>query len=50
MKRVSVRFADKEYEDLVKLGNQSERSLNDLKRAGSKAVCKRRHERLKPLY
>lgn len=30
MKRISVRFADKEYEDLVKLGSQLERSLNDL--------------------
>ena len=30
MKRVSVRFADKEHEDLVELGEQTERSMNDL--------------------
>ncbi|MCY7277365.1 MAG: ribbon-helix-helix protein, CopG family [Phormidesmis sp. CAN_BIN44] len=30
MKRVSVRFADKEHEDLANLSKQLERSLNDL--------------------
>ncbi len=30
MKRVSVRFADKEHEDLVFLSKQTERSINEL--------------------
>jgi predicted HicB family RNase H-like nuclease len=30
MKRVSVRFADKEHEDLALLSEEKERSLNDL--------------------
>ncbi|NJR48903.1 MAG: ribbon-helix-helix protein, CopG family [Leptolyngbyaceae cyanobacterium CSU_1_3] len=30
MKRISVRFADKEHEDLEKLSQQLERSMNDL--------------------
>jgi predicted DNA-binding protein len=30
MKRVSVRFADKEHEDLEKLSQELERSMNDL--------------------
>ncbi len=32
MKRVSVRFADKEHEDLVFLSKQTERSINELVR------------------
>ncbi|MBW4585218.1 ribbon-helix-helix protein, CopG family [Aetokthonos hydrillicola Thurmond2011] len=32
MQRLSTRLSDKEYEDLVKLSQQTERSLNDLVR------------------
>ncbi|MBO3462059.1 CopG family transcriptional regulator [Aetokthonos hydrillicola Thurmond2011] len=38
MKRLSVRFSDKEYEDLVKLSHQTERSLNDLVRESTRQL------------
>jgi predicted DNA-binding protein len=42
MKRIFVRFADKEYEDLVKLSKQLERSMNVLIREAVRQCLERR--------
>jgi len=41
MKQVSVRFADKEHEDLALLSQQLERSLNDVIREAVRQYVER---------
>jgi predicted HicB family RNase H-like nuclease len=41
MKKLTVRFADKEYEDLSMLAQHKERSLNDLVREAVRQYVQR---------
>jgi len=45
MKRISIRFADKEHDELSALSKEMERSINDLVREAVRQYIENHHEK-----